>query len=35
MSEKQKKRWGDRRDGRYVREVPGLQSVMALSLIHI
>ena len=29
MSEKKKKRWGDRRDGRWVREAPGLQTVMA------
>ena len=28
MSEK-KRRWGDRRDGRWVREAPGLQTVMA------
>lgn len=27
--EKQKKRWGDRKDGRWVRDVPGLQTVMA------
>lgn len=27
--EQQKKRWGDRRDGRWVRDVPGLQTVMA------
>lgn len=27
--EAQKRRWGDRRDGRWVRDVPGLQSVMA------
>ena len=29
MSEKRKRRWGDRRDGRWVRDVPGLQTVMA------
>lgn len=29
MSEKKKRRWGDRRDGRWVRDVPGLQTVMA------
>lgn len=29
MSEKKKKRWGDRRDARWVRDVPGLQSIMA------
>lgn len=29
MKEKQKKRWGDRRDGRWVRQTPGLQTVMA------
>ena len=29
MSEKKKKRRGDRRDGRWVRDVPGLQTVMA------
>ncbi|MCD8120556.1 MAG: 2-oxo acid dehydrogenase subunit E2 [Lachnospiraceae bacterium] len=29
MSEKRKRRWGDRRDGRYVRELPGLQAIMA------
>jgi pyruvate/2-oxoglutarate dehydrogenase complex dihydrolipoamide acyltransferase (E2) component len=29
MSEKKKKRWGDRRDARWVRETPGLQTVMA------
>lgn len=29
MSEKKKRRWGDRRDGRWVREAPGLQTVMA------
>ena len=28
MSEKKKRRWGDRRDGRWVREAPGLQTVM-------
>lgn len=27
--DKQKKRWGDRKDGRWVRDVPGLQTVMA------
>ena len=29
MSEKRKRQWGDRRDGRWVRDVPGLQTVMA------
>ena len=29
MSEERKRRWGDRRDGRWVRDVPGLQTVMA------
>lgn len=29
MSEKKKRKWGDRRDGRWVRETPGLQTVMA------
>ncbi len=29
MSEPKKRRWGDRRDGRWVRDVPGLQTVMA------
>lgn len=29
MSEKRKRRWGDRRDGRWIREIPGLQSIMA------
>lgn len=29
MNEKTKRRFGDRRDGRWVREVPGLQTVMA------
>jgi hypothetical protein len=29
MSEKKKKHWGDRRDARWVRETPGLQTVMA------
>ena len=29
MSEKKKRRWGDRRDGRWVKDVPGLQTVMA------
>ena len=29
MSEKKKKRWGDRRDARWIRDVPGLQSIMA------
>lgn len=28
MKNKRKRRWGDRRDGRYVREVPGLQAIM-------
>ena len=27
--EKKKRRWGDRRDARFVRDVPGLQTVMA------
>ncbi|MCR5138364.1 MAG: 2-oxo acid dehydrogenase subunit E2 [Oscillospiraceae bacterium] len=27
--EKRKKHWGDRRDGRWVRDVPGLQTIMA------
>ena len=27
-TEKRKKRWGDRRDGRWVRDVPGLQTIM-------
>ena len=27
--EKQRKRWGDRKDGRRVRDVPGLQTIMA------
>lgn len=29
MSEERKRRWGDRRDGRWVRDVPGLQLIMA------
>lgn len=29
MSEKRKRKWGDRRDARWVRDVPGLQAVMA------
>lgn len=29
MSEKRKRKWGDRRDGRWIRNTPGLQSVMA------
>lgn len=29
MSEQKKRRWGDRRDGRWVRGTPGLQTVMA------
>lgn len=29
MDKKYKRRWGDRRDGRWVRDVPGLQTVMA------
>lgn len=29
MSEKVKRRWGDRKDGRWVKETPGLQTVMA------
>ena len=32
MGEKKKRRWGDRRDGRWVRETPGLQSVMPVFL---
>ncbi len=28
MSEKPKRRWGDRRDARWVRDVPGLQTIM-------
>ncbi len=28
MSEKRKQRWGDRRDARWVRDVPGLQTIM-------
>ena len=28
MSEKVKRRWGDRRDARWVRDVPGLQTIM-------
>lgn len=31
---KPKRRWGDRRDGRWVRDVPGLQSVMAHLMPH-
>ena len=27
--EKPKRRWGDRKDGRWVKDVPGLQSIMA------
>ena len=27
--QKYKRHWGDRRDGRWVRDVPGLQTVMA------
>lgn len=29
MDKKYKRRWGDRRDGRWVRDVPGLQTIMA------
>lgn len=29
MSERVKRKWGDRRDGRWIRKTPGLQSVMA------
>lgn len=29
MSEKNKKRWGDRRDGQWVHDTPGLQTIMA------
>ncbi len=29
MSEKRKRKWGDRKDARWVRDVPGLQAVMA------
>ena len=29
MSEKRKRKWGDRKDARWVREVTGLQTVMA------
>lgn len=29
MSEKRKRKWGDRKDARWVRDVPGLQSIMA------
>ena len=29
MAEKRKRRWGDRRDGRWVREVTGLQCIMS------
>lgn len=28
MKNRRKRQWGDRRDGRYVREVPGLQAIM-------
>ena len=28
-TEKRKRRWGDRRDGRWVRDVPGLQTIMS------
>ncbi len=29
MPEKKKRQWGDRRDGRWIKDTPGLQSVMA------
>lgn len=29
MSEKRKRKWGDRKDARWVRDTPGLQSIMA------
>lgn len=29
MAEKKKRRWGDRRDGVWLRDIPGLQSIMA------
>lgn len=29
MNGEKKRRWGDRRDGRWIREIPGLQSIMA------
>lgn len=29
MSEKRKRKWGDRKDARWVRDIPGLQAIMA------